>query len=290
MTDSVDLATRFAVGLQWACTFAVTFCASCAMIFAVDRYRHRAGNAANSEYNAYDAPMRKKILKTVAWNLLFSVPVFGVAQSLVMPWWRMHWQPDLPLYISMPLFAILSDLCFFLLHRAAHWPPIYRHVHKKHHEINVAFAPGAIYCTTLEMWFVNMLADVSARFKRQRDLVSYNGGRNRHNVGAQSLLQFSFSTPSIHRNRFWKFFIACRPRVAHVYRRRAKKKENPCAMARRSASERHNGAKIKKSFIVRKKTETKIGKKRWWKKQLCSERCRPNQLRRDTCRTRPFSV
>lgn len=164
MADSVDLLSRIGIGLQWAVTFDIAFCMSCALIFAIDRCQHGAKNVANSEYNAYDAPTRNKIFKTVAWNLLFSIPVFGVLHSMAMPWWRTVWRPDLPLFISMPLFAVLADLCFYVLHRAAHWPPIYCRVHKKHHEITVAFAPGAIYCTTLEMWFVNMLTGIAPTF------------------------------------------------------------------------------------------------------------------------------
>ena len=148
---------RFIYGLELSFLFSGSFLASCIFIFFIDWLRHNK-NKENCEINAYDSKTRRKIYETVAFNLLVAVPLYAIAQTFAFDFMRLYWNPQLHFLIKSVLFLVLSDICFFILHRIAHIPCIYQAVHKKHHEINVAFAPGAVYSTVWEMWFVNLLA------------------------------------------------------------------------------------------------------------------------------------
>lgn len=45
---------------------------------------------------------------------------------------------------------ILEDFYFYLVHRAMHWGPLYKHIHKLHHDHSAPFGMAAEYAHPLE--------------------------------------------------------------------------------------------------------------------------------------------
>lgn len=60
--------------------------------------------------------------------------------------------------IPIDLFFMImgTEILFYILHRIAHIPVIYKYVHKRHHELIEPIGLGALYCSPLEMIFVNI--------------------------------------------------------------------------------------------------------------------------------------
>ena len=59
---------------------------------------------------------------------------------------------------SMLVFNLLVlEVLFYYTHRALHWPPLYRRVHKMHHEHAAPFALAAVYAHPTEVIFGNLV-------------------------------------------------------------------------------------------------------------------------------------
>ncbi|KAJ2991202.1 C-4 sterol methyl oxidase [Globomyces sp. JEL0801] len=59
--------------------------------------------------------------------------------------------PDLPDIVSqIALFVVIEDFVYYWCHRALHWGPLYKHIHKMHHEYTFNRAIVAEYAHTVE--------------------------------------------------------------------------------------------------------------------------------------------
>jgi methylsterol monooxygenase len=56
---------------------------------------------------------------------------------------KMAWQ--------IGLFFLFEDMFHYWAHRALHWGPLYKHIHKKHHEFSAPFGLAAEYAHPLEV-------------------------------------------------------------------------------------------------------------------------------------------
>jgi sterol desaturase/sphingolipid hydroxylase (fatty acid hydroxylase superfamily) len=64
-------------------------------------------------------------------------------------------------YLQAPRLAacvVIVDLWFYWTHRALHWPPLYRTVHKIHHRFTAPCAVVAVYAHPLEFALGNLAA------------------------------------------------------------------------------------------------------------------------------------
>jgi sterol desaturase/sphingolipid hydroxylase (fatty acid hydroxylase superfamily) len=83
---------------------------------------------------------RKQILDNVAWSLGSGVPIWTAYEVLTL--WAfangfipfVSWQAH-PVYciLVMLLVPLYREVHFYLVHRLIHWPPLYRAVHRLHH-------------------------------------------------------------------------------------------------------------------------------------------------------------
>mmetsp|Transcript_6733 Transcript_6733/g.13838 ORF Transcript_6733/g.13838 Transcript_6733/m.13838 type:complete len:243 (+) Transcript_6733:1-729(+) len=63
--------------------------------------------------------------------------------------WRVSFSPELPsrwdVVVALTVYAALTEILFYYGHRLLHWPPLYRRVHKIHHEHTAPIGLGALY-------------------------------------------------------------------------------------------------------------------------------------------------
>lgn len=63
-------------------------------------------------------------------------------------WLKMAWQ--------IALFFVFEDTFHYWAHRALHWGPLYKHIHKLHHEFSAPFGLAAEYAHPLEVLILGM--------------------------------------------------------------------------------------------------------------------------------------
>ncbi|KAI8893172.1 hypothetical protein BC833DRAFT_532107 [Globomyces pollinis-pini] len=52
--------------------------------------------------------------------------------------------------LSLIFFVVVQDFLYYFMHRALHWGPLYKHIHKKHHEFTHSNVLVSEYSTTAE--------------------------------------------------------------------------------------------------------------------------------------------
>ncbi|KAK0549680.1 C-4 sterol methyl oxidase [Tilletia horrida] len=79
------------------------------------------------------------------WSFHPICEYFGMATHQVPfpPLSKMAWQ--------IALFFVFEDAFHYFAHRALHWGPLYKHIHKKHHEFSAPFGLAAEYAHPLEV-------------------------------------------------------------------------------------------------------------------------------------------
>ena len=88
---------------------------------------------------------REELWLSVLAILIFAAQAAGLVWLLRHGWLAIDWQRSLwhPLW-ELPLLYLWNDLHFFVIHRALHWKPLYRHVHIWHHR-SVITTPFSAY-------------------------------------------------------------------------------------------------------------------------------------------------
>jgi sterol desaturase/sphingolipid hydroxylase (fatty acid hydroxylase superfamily) len=83
---------------------------------------------------------KRQTVDNVIWTLLSGVPIWSAYECLMLWLFATHRIPYVeyfahPVYVIAVFFAIpiFHSLHFYLIHRALHWPPLYRSVHSLHH-------------------------------------------------------------------------------------------------------------------------------------------------------------
>ncbi|KAJ0338086.1 hypothetical protein COL26b_012196 [Colletotrichum chrysophilum] len=64
------------------------------------------------------------------------------------PAWKMAYQ--------IAIFFVLEDTWHYWMHRGAHWPPLYKAVHKMHHYYSAPFGMTAEYASPIEVMFLGL--------------------------------------------------------------------------------------------------------------------------------------
>ena len=62
--------------------------------------------------------------------------------------WQMTWQ--------IFIFFVFEDMFHYWVHRAMHWGPLYKHIHKLHHQYSAPFGLAAEYAHPLEVLILGM--------------------------------------------------------------------------------------------------------------------------------------
>lgn len=61
------------------------------------------------------------------------------------------------MFLDVVCATILVDITFYMMHRLLHTRILYKRFHKKHHEITEPVGISALYMTTMDMYFGNIL-------------------------------------------------------------------------------------------------------------------------------------
>lgn len=164
LLPNINALNRFLIGIAWTEAFIILYWATCAFLYVADHYWHGIP-VENAEGALFSGKEKHRIISVVLYNQFVVTPLYMLSTTVVLPSLREYvWQPDWPLYVSIPLFILLADVAFFVLHRISHQPFLYERVHKMHHEIKHRYAAAAIHCHPVEMWCVNLLSGAVPAF------------------------------------------------------------------------------------------------------------------------------
>ncbi|KJY00865.1 unnamed protein product [Zymoseptoria tritici ST99CH_1A5] len=74
---------------------------------------------------------------------------FGLATSVPFPpWWKMAYQ--------IAIFFVMEDTWHYWMHRAMHWGPLYKNIHKIHHQYSAPFGLAAEYASPIEVMVLGL--------------------------------------------------------------------------------------------------------------------------------------
>ena len=73
----------------------------------------------------------------------------GMSNSVPFPpWWKMAYQ--------IAIFFVLEDAWHYWNHRALHWGPLYKAIHKIHHQYSAPFGMAAEYASPIEVMLLGL--------------------------------------------------------------------------------------------------------------------------------------
>ncbi len=74
---------------------------------------------------------------------------FGLATDAPFP-------PLAKMALQIAVFFVAEDTWHYWMHRAFHWGPLYKHVHKIHHQYSAPFGLAAEYASPIEVLFLGI--------------------------------------------------------------------------------------------------------------------------------------
>ena len=114
-------------------------------------------------YGQYDDCKKKEVrdgATQVLINQLVYTPVYFLPFAhwypVPLPWVHGVWQ--------LPVIVVMTDVIFYIMHRAFHHPLLYKHVHSRHHAVYPPVAPTALYSHPAEHVLVNLLSVLAPLF------------------------------------------------------------------------------------------------------------------------------
>jgi sterol desaturase/sphingolipid hydroxylase (fatty acid hydroxylase superfamily) len=97
-----------------------------------------------------------KILPTAVFNLIITYPLFYLYESYLS--WREQ-KNENPFYYNFICWLLLTDIFFYTVHRILHHPKLFCY-HRLHHSYRYTYGPGAIYSSSVEFIFSNLLPNL----------------------------------------------------------------------------------------------------------------------------------
>ena len=96
-------------------------------------------------------------------------------------WWENSWglvvNDEVPttteMVATIAAFGVLQEAAFYYSHRLMHWGPLYRRVHKVHHEFHSPIALAATYSHPLEFVFQNIAPLVLPHLAARSHIVTF---------------------------------------------------------------------------------------------------------------------
>ena len=142
--------------------FNITFYLSNAILFVLDYYQIIPDEKINIQDNQSILSIYKKCLPCVLFNTLIA----SWLPCLIMAWYKSDTNTTntaisefslvkcvFDILISMPI----ADVFLYTSHRLFHIPFLYKKFHKQHHEILTPIGLSAVYMTTTDFYFGNIL-------------------------------------------------------------------------------------------------------------------------------------
>ncbi|KAJ1553598.1 C-4 sterol methyl oxidase, partial [Cladochytrium tenue] len=110
-------------------------------------------------------PPFSKVMQYVIWTtLVFQVPIGLTFRSTLDTMganvYTVPFPPAWVLGLQLLVFAIAYDTSEYWVHRALHWGPLYRHIHKVHHEAQTPYALISEYMHPVEFILIGLCVSV----------------------------------------------------------------------------------------------------------------------------------
>ncbi|XP_005147228.2 fatty acid hydroxylase domain-containing protein 2 isoform X2 [Melopsittacus undulatus] len=122
----------------------------------ITRYRIQLG-----KNDPVDTRKLRQAIYTVLCNqVLVSLPML-LPMFYILKWWGNTFSKELPTFrwflLELSIFTIVEEILFYYTHRLVHFPLLYKHIHKKHHEWTAPIGVVSIYAHPVEHILSNML-------------------------------------------------------------------------------------------------------------------------------------
>lgn len=126
-------------------TFIYVLIAGGAYVLAIQRIPDAINAGGGRAQRLRPGQLREELLLSALSIVIFAAQAAGLVWllrhgGLAIDWHRSAWH----LLWELPLLYLWNDLHFFVIHRALHWKPLYRHVHIWHHR-SVITTPFSAY-------------------------------------------------------------------------------------------------------------------------------------------------
>ena len=77
-----------------------------------------------------------------------------MAEAFGMATWQVPFPPWKQQLLQIAFFFVFEDMFHFFAHRALHWGPLYKHIHKIHHKYSAPFGLAAEYAHPAEVFIL----------------------------------------------------------------------------------------------------------------------------------------